>query len=67
MPNSDTKSKKPAAEDLLKDLLIATLANAGLTQLQIREIVGGDIYRVNRIAKYFKKSGRKVKEDGEAS
>ncbi|MFI5087676.1 MAG: hypothetical protein ACHP7I_04720 [Terriglobales bacterium] len=42
-------------EELLQDLLIVQLGLAGLTQHQIREIVGVDIHRVNRIAKYFKK------------
>jgi len=43
-------------EDLLRDLLIVQLARSGLTQHQIREIVGVDIYRVNRIVKHFKKT-----------
>jgi len=53
------KLKKATSEDLLKDLLIVNLATAGLTQSQIREVVGGDIYRVNRIAKYIKNSRQK--------
>lgn len=53
------KSKKSQSiEDLLRDLMIIQLGMAGLTQLQIREIVGVDIYRVNRILKHFgKKEG----------
>ena len=47
--------KKPTVEDLLRDLLIVNLSVAGLTQNQIREVVGGDIYRVNRIAKFINK------------
>jgi hypothetical protein len=43
------------ADELLQDILIAQLGLAGLTQHQIREIVGVDIHRVNRIVKYFKK------------
>lgn len=62
---SSSPKKKPGTEELLKDLLIVNLAQAGLTQLQIREIVGGDIYRVAKIAKHFKKSVRKGKENGE--
>jgi len=46
------------AKDILRDMLIAQLAVAGLTQHQIREIVGVDIYRVNRIVKRFKKAGK---------
>ena len=51
------REKKPeSVEDLLRDLMIIQLGLAGLSQHQIREIVGVDIYRVNRILKYFKKS-----------
>lgn len=58
---SSGRSKKPqSVEDLLRDLMIIQLGLAGLTQMQIREIVGVDIYRVNRILKHFgKKDGRK--------
>jgi transposase-like protein len=42
-------------EELLRSMLITQLAMAGLTQHQIREIVGVDIHRVNRIVKHFKK------------
>ena len=54
---TDKKQKKEqfTTDDLLRDLLIAQLGLAGLTQHQIREIVGVDIHRVNRIVKYFKK------------
>jgi hypothetical protein len=45
-------------EDLLRDLLIVQLGLAGLTQHQIREIVGVDILKVNRIVKHFKKIKR---------
>ncbi|MBI5306096.1 hypothetical protein HZB04_00670 [Candidatus Wolfebacteria bacterium] len=51
-----TNSKKEdTTNDLLRDLLIVQLGLAGLTQHQIREIVGVDIHRVNRIVKHFKK------------
>jgi predicted XRE-type DNA-binding protein len=43
-------------EEILRDMFIAQLATAGLTQHQIREVVGVDIHRVSRIAKYFKKA-----------
>ena len=49
------KKKEQSVEDLLRDLMIIQLGLAGLGQLQIREIVGVDIYRVNRIVKHFKK------------
>jgi hypothetical protein len=50
------KQKKGATtEELLRDLLIVQLGLAGLTQHQIREIVGVDIHRVNRVVKYLKK------------
>lgn len=42
-------------DELLRDLLIVHLGSAGLTQHQIRDIVGVDIHRVNRIVKYLKK------------
>jgi len=51
------KQKKPeTVEDLLRDLMIVQLGLAGVPQLQIREIVGVDIYRVSRIVKHLKKN-----------
>ena len=52
------QQKTSGAEEILRDQLIVQLAQAGLTQHQIREIVGGDIHRVNRIAKYIKKTNK---------
>ncbi len=49
------KQKENTTDELLRDILIAQLGSAGLTQHQIREIVEVDIHRVNRIVKYFKK------------
>ena len=49
------QAKKQTCEDILRDMFIAQLALAGLTQRQIREIVGVDIWRVNRIVKHFKR------------
>jgi hypothetical protein len=49
-----TKEANPTAE-LLKDLLIVELAKARVPQPKIRTIVRCDMWRVNRIAKYFKK------------
>jgi len=55
---SMAKKKEQSVEDLLRDLMIIQLGLAGLSQLQIREIVGVDIYRVNRIVKHFKKRNK---------
>jgi len=52
---SEKQKKEQTTDDLLRDLLIVQLGLAGLTQHQIREIVGVDIHRVNRIVKHFKK------------
>lgn len=43
-----------STDELLRDLIIIQLGLAGLTQHQIREIAGVDIYRVNRILKHLK-------------
>ena len=51
----DNSKKENTTDELLRDLLIVQLGLAGLTQHQIREIVGVDIHRVNRIVKHFKK------------
>jgi hypothetical protein len=52
---NETQKKEQITDGLLRDLLIVQLGLAGLTQHQIREIVGVDIHRVNRIVKHFKK------------
>lgn len=57
MANKKQKNEQ-TTEELLRDLLIVQLGLAGLTQHQIREIVGVDIHRVNRIVKHFKKIGK---------
>ena len=41
--------------ELLRDLLITSLGTAGVKQTKIREIVGCDINRVNRIVKHLRK------------
>lgn len=51
----DKQKKGVATEELLRDLLIVQLGLAGVTQRQIREIVGVDIHRVNRVVKHLKK------------
>ena len=52
-----SKQKKAEGTDklaaLLQDLLIVELARAGITQPQIREIVGVDMWRVSRIARHI--------------
>ncbi len=48
--------EKVAAEEILRDMFIAQLGLAGVPQQQIREIVGVDIYRVNRIVKLLKRT-----------
>lgn len=55
MANKEQKKEQPTTDELLRDLLIVQLGIVGLTQHQIREIVGVDIHRVNRIVKHFKK------------
>jgi len=55
---NEKQKKEQTIDDLLRDLLIVQLGLAGLTQHQIREIVGVDIHRVNRIVKHFKKIGK---------
>ena len=52
---NEKKKNEQTTDDLLRDLLIVQLGLAGLAQHQIREIVGVDIHRVNRIVKHFKK------------
>lgn len=50
--------KENTTNELLRDLLIVQLGQIGLTQHQIREIVGVDIHRVNQIVKYVKKANK---------
>ncbi len=54
------QTKGQGIEEVLRDLLIVQLGLAGLTQHQIREIVGVDMRRVNRIVKHLKKGGKQV-------
>jgi hypothetical protein len=46
-----------ATVELLKDLLIVELGKASVPQLEIRKIVGCDIYRVSRIVRHLKREG----------
>lgn len=54
MPNNATN--KPTTDDLLRDLLILQLTLAGVTQHEVRKIVGVEMARVTRIAKHLKKA-----------
>jgi hypothetical protein len=53
---SDVNGERATVE-LLKDLLIVELGQASVPQLEIRKIVGCDIYRVSRIVRHLKKEG----------
>ena len=48
------KSESERLLQVLQDILITQLGRAGIPQLQIREIVGVDVHRVNRIVRYLK-------------
>lgn len=45
--------------ETLKDLLITQLGMAGISQQSIRQILGCDMNRVNRIVKHLKAAKRK--------
>lgn len=55
MPPKKQRKQKDETVEVLKNLLIVELAKAGVPQPQIRKIVGGDMARVNKIARLFKK------------
>ena len=55
--------EKGQNSELLKNLLIVELAKAGVPQTEIRKIVAVDMARVNKIAKFFKKSRRRGADD----
>lgn len=48
------KQEKKTTDELLRDLMIIQLGLAGVPQQNIREIVGVDMHRVNRIVRHFK-------------
>ena len=62
MADQDKASKR--IEDLLKDLMINQLAVVGVGQKEIRQIVGGNMVRVNRIVKRVRKSLNKTRKEG---
>lgn len=51
----EKKSKNKEVIELLKILLIIELGKTGMTQHEIRKIVGTDIKKVNRIVKHLRK------------
>ena len=48
--------------ELLKDLLITELGRAGVPQTEIRNIVGCDMNRVNRIVRNFGRERKRGKK-----
>lgn len=58
-----TQKKTKTSEDFLRDILIAQLGLAGLTQHQIRKIVGCDMKYVTHILKHFKKLRHKQRSE----
>lgn len=60
---ADQEKSSKRIENLLKDMMIIQLAIAGVGQMEIREIVGGDIVRVNRIVKRVRKSLAKTRSE----
>lgn len=60
MPTNQTRSTDSSLlAELMRDLLITQLGIAGVPQQSIRQIVGCDINRVNRIVKHLKSARRK--------
>lgn len=60
MASKEKQTKEEqTTKELLQDILIVQLGLAGLTQHQIREIVGVDMKRVTRILKHFNKADKK--------
>jgi hypothetical protein len=53
-PKRTAKKSRKNNTDTLRDLLITELGLAGVPQAAIRDIVGGDIKRVNQIVRYIK-------------
>lgn len=56
------KREQATVLSTLQDLLIFEMALAGVSQIQIREAVGVDINRVNRIAKLAKRPKKREEE-----
>lgn len=62
MANERPPKRKDEAVELLKSLLIVELAKAKVPHQQIRRIVGCDMRRVTKIARFFKE--KKEKKSG---
>lgn len=61
----EKQKKEQTTKDILQDLLIIQLALAGLTQRQIREIVGIDMRRVTRIVKHLNNTKKATNAESE--
>ena len=53
--------------ELLKDMLIANLAIAGIGQRQIAKVARVDLNRVNRIAKLLKRNEKRISQKSETT
>ncbi len=60
MPKKKQKKETNPTAELLKDLLIVELGEAGVPQLEIRKIVGCSTKRVDSIVKHLKKTKTKA-------
>jgi hypothetical protein len=58
MNKSASKMETAKIEVILRDLLITTLASAGVNGGEIRKIVGCDMNRVTRIVKHMRQEGK---------
>lgn len=57
------RKPKDDAVEILKNILITQLAQSGLSQQSIREIVGCDIHRVNKIVRHLKSKTKKPRSE----
>jgi hypothetical protein len=64
MPKASSPRDETA--EILKDLLIVQLGVAGVPQAKIREIVGCNIVRVNRIVRYLKQEKAEKRKSGKS-
>lgn len=62
MPTRKTQ-KEPV--ELLENLLIVELAKAGASQAAIRQVVGVDMGRVNKIARFFKRRNQEIQRSNQ--
>lgn len=54
--SKSSEARENRQVELMQDVLITLLANAGVKQVEIRKIVGCSMDRVSRIAKNFERS-----------